>query len=245
MKIKEVEAATGLTRANIRFYESKGLLRPQREGNNYRDYTQEEVERLKQILLLRKLGISIEELQALFAGERPLQEAVAGAKENLERQVDQLQGALKLCQAMQKNQETMETLHADRYLPQLETLEEQGLGFFGITGDMVERYKQDVLYDLMMVYPIKGKASLGVAVALLVLGGLNLFDSILSHAPIWRCVLSVVSPLLVLLVYTACYPFYDRLSQRGKKIVLSVWLLLLVLPILVVMLYYAAHPQFT
>ena len=50
MKIREVEEQTGLTRANIRFYESKGLLKPQRQENNYRDYTQQDLEQLRNIM---------------------------------------------------------------------------------------------------------------------------------------------------------------------------------------------------
>ena len=41
MNIKEVEKVTGLTKANIRFYEEEGLVCPKRnEQNNYRIYTE-------------------------------------------------------------------------------------------------------------------------------------------------------------------------------------------------------------
>ena len=46
MKINEVEAAVGVTKKNIRFYEEEGLITPGREpGNGYRSYTQADVER--------------------------------------------------------------------------------------------------------------------------------------------------------------------------------------------------------
>ena len=38
MTIKEVEAHTGLARANIRYYESQGLISPVRRENGYREY---------------------------------------------------------------------------------------------------------------------------------------------------------------------------------------------------------------
>lgn len=45
MKIKEVEQRTGISSANIRFYEKEGLLNPRRsKENNYRDYAQQDVE---------------------------------------------------------------------------------------------------------------------------------------------------------------------------------------------------------
>ena len=37
MTIKELEALTGLSRANIRFYEKEGLLSPLRRENGYRE----------------------------------------------------------------------------------------------------------------------------------------------------------------------------------------------------------------
>ena len=46
MKINEVEAAVGVTKKNIRFYEEEGLISPSREpGNGYRSYSQADVER--------------------------------------------------------------------------------------------------------------------------------------------------------------------------------------------------------
>ena len=56
MTVKEVEERTGLPRANIRYYESEGLIHPNRGENGYRDYRQEDVDTLLKIKLLRQLG---------------------------------------------------------------------------------------------------------------------------------------------------------------------------------------------
>lgn len=64
MRIKEVEKETGLTAKAIRLYESKGLLCVARESeNDYREYTPEDVERLKTIAVLRKLDVPIKEIK--------------------------------------------------------------------------------------------------------------------------------------------------------------------------------------
>ena len=61
MRISEVAGLTGLNVSNIRFYERKGLLTPVREEESrYRDYTEEDVRRIKRILLYRKMGIPVE-----------------------------------------------------------------------------------------------------------------------------------------------------------------------------------------
>lgn len=62
----EVEKLTGLTRKAIEYYEEKGLLVPKRDENNYRIYGEEEVEKLKQISLYRRLGLSMREIRKLL-----------------------------------------------------------------------------------------------------------------------------------------------------------------------------------
>ena len=74
MKIKEVEMQTGITKANIRYYESQGLISPNRESNGYRTYDESHVKELLRIKLLRSLGLSIESIKALSDGKTTLEE---------------------------------------------------------------------------------------------------------------------------------------------------------------------------
>ena len=63
MKIREVEEKTGMSRANIRFYEKEGLLnRVARDKTNYREYTEEDVEQLRRIRILRLLEVPMEDI---------------------------------------------------------------------------------------------------------------------------------------------------------------------------------------
>ena len=69
MKINEVEQLVGITKRNIRFYEKEGLLSPSRNSDNgYREYGEAEVETLKQIKLLRKLDVPMEEIRRMQQG---------------------------------------------------------------------------------------------------------------------------------------------------------------------------------
>lgn len=72
MTSKEMEARSGVPRANIRYYEAEGLLAPARSGNGYRDYSEEDLRTLEKIKLLRRLGVTIEELRALRDGKTDL-----------------------------------------------------------------------------------------------------------------------------------------------------------------------------
>ena len=67
MTVKEVEQLTGMTRANIRYYEMEGLMVPKRNANGHREYSESDVEELNKIKLLRMLYISIEEIKKLKA----------------------------------------------------------------------------------------------------------------------------------------------------------------------------------
>ena len=61
--IKEAEMQTGITKQNIRYYEKIGLLQPLREQENkYRNYSEEDIRRLKLIFLFRKLDMPLEEI---------------------------------------------------------------------------------------------------------------------------------------------------------------------------------------
>ena len=80
MKINEVEAAVGVTKKNIRFYEEEGLITPSREpGNGYRSYSQADVERLRRIKLLRKLDVPLAEIREMLEGQKTLAEGMAPA----------------------------------------------------------------------------------------------------------------------------------------------------------------------
>ena len=79
MKINEVEQLVGVTKRNIRFYEKEGLLSPGRTDNGYRDYGEEDVEALRKIKLLRKLGVPLEEIRRMQQGTLTLTDGVQNA----------------------------------------------------------------------------------------------------------------------------------------------------------------------
>ena len=68
MKIGEAVKLTGLTRRTIRFYTEKGLINPrmyEKNGREYRDYSDEDVEALKSIAQLRRALFSIEQIHRI------------------------------------------------------------------------------------------------------------------------------------------------------------------------------------
>ena len=66
MKIKEVSERTGLTKKTIRYYEAEGLLSPEKQwqnGREYRNYSEADIQRLTKIAALRRARFSVEEIR--------------------------------------------------------------------------------------------------------------------------------------------------------------------------------------
>ena len=63
MKIKEVEECLQVPRATIRFYEKEGLINPKKGENGYREYSDYDILILKKIIVLRKLGFSVADIE--------------------------------------------------------------------------------------------------------------------------------------------------------------------------------------
>ena len=59
----EIQEKTGLTRKALEYYEEKGLVNPEKNENGYRNYSKEDLELLRKISMLRKLGMSVGEIE--------------------------------------------------------------------------------------------------------------------------------------------------------------------------------------
>lgn len=129
MKINEVEALVGITKKNIRFYEEQGLLSPRRNSDNgYRDYGEAELAILRQIKLLRKLGVPLEEIRRMQAGGT-VADGMRRHLITLERERKDLEQSIELCQMLKGREEKLDTLDAQALLEQMETMEQAGTTF--------------------------------------------------------------------------------------------------------------------
>lgn len=102
MKIKQAAKQSGLTPRNIRFYEESGLIGVGREENGYREYNDNDIVRLKQIRVLRELGIGIEDIRSYFKKQVSLNELMKKRKEELRTQKEDVQAMLEICESIEK-----------------------------------------------------------------------------------------------------------------------------------------------
>ena len=102
MNIGDAAERSGLPAKTIRYYEDIRLLKPARGDNGYRDYSDEDVHRLRFLQRARSLGFSVEECRQLLSlyGDRARSsadvKAIAEAKlTEIDRKIAELAGLRK------------------------------------------------------------------------------------------------------------------------------------------------------
>ncbi len=167
MTIKDVEKLTGLTAKSIRYYESKKLLFVARnEDNSYRDYTEDDVNRLRWIKLFRYLDFSIEEIGKLLnMSEEELREALQQKADTISTQKNQWEDKQNLCLSLAKKykgdkktveqyMDTIEFLESDEMTELTEQLEDYA------APDLVSTIVQTIFFMapvLWLFYNIKAE----------------------------------------------------------------------------------------
>ena len=121
MHIKDIETRTGLSRANIRYYEQEGLVHPVRARNGYRDYSQEDLDTLLRVRLLRRLDVPIEEIRAMQAGELDLADVLEERIRTAQRREEQARRDQAVCRAMQADRVRYDSLDPEKYWLALHT----------------------------------------------------------------------------------------------------------------------------
>ncbi len=148
MEIKEVERLLGISRSNIRFYEKEGLIAPERSENNYRHYSEADVAMLRKIIVLRKVGFTVEEIRQMQNGELTLPEAATRNVTRLEEEIQRLQGALQTVRDMERTQTEFDTLDECAYWDKITAAEQDGERFVDICKDCLRFGVEQ--FDLML-----------------------------------------------------------------------------------------------
>lgn len=78
----EIQEKTGLTRKAIEYYEEKGLIKPLKLENGYRDYSDKDLEILNKISLFRKIGLSISEIEECLSSNSSSLASILRRKEH-------------------------------------------------------------------------------------------------------------------------------------------------------------------
>lgn len=154
MKINQVEQTIGITKKNIRFYEQEGLLKPVRIANGYRDYSPEDLERLRLIKLLRKLDIPIEEIRRLQEGSQTLKDCLERHLISLRRRRSNLEAMERFCIRLLDEDRTLDNLDAEALLREMEQQESGGVMFKNIQKDDKRKLLKSAVLSAVVVLSI-------------------------------------------------------------------------------------------
>lgn len=124
--VKQLSELTGLTPRTLRYYDAIGLLRPARDaGNDYRQYGPAEVDRLRQLLVYRELGLPLEEVRALL--DAPGLDLAGALRGHLERLLDRRREVEELIHKVRRTLDNLEGETAMTDREKFEGLKQQAL----------------------------------------------------------------------------------------------------------------------
>jgi DNA-binding transcriptional MerR regulator len=97
LDIAQVARLTGLTSRALRFYEARGLITPLRTASGRRHYGPAELERLHQVMAMKRAGLTLGQIEKLSAGRRiDLAKLIAAQMQSLDERKRELDAARSL-----------------------------------------------------------------------------------------------------------------------------------------------------
>jgi DNA-binding transcriptional MerR regulator len=109
-RVGELAKMVGITIRTLRFYDQIGLFSPSGySSSKYRLYTEKDISRLQQILSLKELGLSLEQIKAIMSGDQLslldiISLQIDRLKENIRMQQKLLHELENVSSQMQKNE---------------------------------------------------------------------------------------------------------------------------------------------
>ena len=127
MLISEVSSILCMSIKSIRYYEAQGLLVPKRNNqNDYRLYSEEDVDKLKKIKFLRELDVSVLEIKKLFNNQVTLREVMNDRINKIDRTFVNLKQVKSMCQELADLDTDESELIIDDYLLKMNILNKEG-----------------------------------------------------------------------------------------------------------------------
>src|SRR4029077_1916904 len=94
--VAECAALAGVTVKALHHYDRLGLLRPRRSHAAYRQYVSRDIERLEQIVALKAIGLSLEQIKVVLDGDaHGLADALRTQRKSLEKKRAELTRAIR------------------------------------------------------------------------------------------------------------------------------------------------------
>lgn len=102
MNIGDAAAASGLPAKTIRYYEEVGLVRPARGANGYRDFSDQDAQKLAFLARARSLGFSLDDCRILLSLYEDRSRASADVKALALARIDDIDAKIAALGAMRQ-----------------------------------------------------------------------------------------------------------------------------------------------
>jgi len=193
LRINEVEQLIDLPKKTIKYYEEEKLIFPKRNSSNsYREYIDHDINVLRQIKLLRKLGFSIEAIRIILNHSEQLKELFQNRIKEIDININSMENVKKLCINILSDNNESSNLDFAKYLERISALEKEGYKFMNAKE---LKYKKDNKKTIIFI---------ALAVVLVLCSGLFLLP------------LKWIGPLLFVIIVLGSFIFL--VSWHSKKV---------------------------
>lgn len=143
---------------------------------------------LKKIIVLRKIGFTVEEIKLIGNNELPFSEAINNTQVRLEKEIEQLNGSLKLIKQISKENSSFNEIDVIKHWDKINKAENSGEKFIDICKDYLksELNSFDFMWKFAFFHDFKkSRAKHGVLKACVILLGVCLLRGI-GNVLIWK-----------------------------------------------------------
>ncbi len=132
-KISHLSKSSGLSRTALLYYDKIGLLSPShRTESGYRLYTEDDMNRLRRIVLYKEMGISLEEIKDILDNSYPENAVLDHTLVKLEEQIEMLRRKQRSILKMMNTPRNHDGINKEAFLEAMHDIgmdEEQSMQF--------------------------------------------------------------------------------------------------------------------
>ena len=131
MKPKEIQKKLGINADRIKFFKREGVFTPENppSGNRGTDYTEADVEALRCLVVLTKMGLTCSDIRRMQEGECTLEAAILERRKNIEADIAKKKNALSLLSELLEDKEEFESFNTGHYWDVIAKREAKGEEF--------------------------------------------------------------------------------------------------------------------
>lgn len=134
MQANEVTKELGINRDRIKYFRKQEVFEPENPavGNRSPEYTQEDVEKLRLLVILTKAGLSCGDIRKIQTGEWTMEQALSIRRGMIQTELERMKGSLELLSEMLEKNTDYEQLDTGYYWDVISRKEQDGTAFIDV-----------------------------------------------------------------------------------------------------------------